>query len=495
MDWSRRHFLAGGAASLGLMGRNYGLESRDTSHGNLAILHTTDLHGHVLPTESYAGTPDLGGLARCATQIQQWRKQSANHLLLDIGDVYQGTLVSWQTKGRLMIDLFNKLGYDAWTLGNHEFDWGPEVLEDALQRSQMPVLAANVKLYGKLVSAENTDGLFGKLRPWLIKEVAGEKVGVIGLTTPGLPYWLPQDLLGPLTVVDPAPVLRRCIAELKSEGASKLVVAGHMGYRPRGSDYANPLSDALVGSGLDLYLGGHTHQRNESWQTGEVTCTQASYHGLDCGRVTLREGKFTPELAAMDSSVALDPMVLEASEPFLEKAALEATRVVGTLPAALENKDEVRVFLCQAFLAAARQAGQEIDGVYHGTFGGSIAKGPFTVADAWEALPYENRLVVGELTSEELAAIIRESESDRYSDREMLGLTVQRDSKGQVSGVQSIEGVPKRERYRILFNSYDAQSGGRRLTVLRDQLRKSSAKTKMLALETREALLNYVSAL
>lgn len=492
MNWSRRQFLAGGAASIGLMGRNFGEEGRSAGDGDLAIFHTTDLHGHVLPTEAYDGTKNLGGFARCATQIQQWRRESPHHLLLDVGDVYQGTLVSWQTKGRLMIDLFNKLGYDAWTLGNHEFDWGPEVLEDALQRSQMPVLAANVKLDGQLVSAENRDGLFGKLRPWFIKEVAGEKVGIIGLTTPGLPDWLPQDLLGPLTVVDPAPVLRRCIAELKSEGATKLVVAGHMGYRSRGSDFANPLQDALTGSGLDLYLGGHTHQRNESWQIGGVTCTQASYHGLECGRVTLREDKFRPELKTMDASVELDAMVLQASEPFLEKAALEATRVVGTLREPLDSKDKVRSFLGNAFLAAARQTSQEIDAVYHGSFGGTLAKGPFTVADAWAVLPYENRLVVGELSSEELAAIIRESEDDRFSDRELLGLTVLRDSKGLASGV---EGQPRRDRYRVLFNSYDAQSGGRRLMVLRDQLRKPSAKTKMLPLETREALLNYVATL
>lgn len=492
MSWSRRQFLAGGAASLGLMARRLGAEETSQRSDDLAIFHTTDLHGHILPTEAYDGTADLGGLARCATQIQKWRQTSPNHLLLDLGDVYQGTLVSWQTKGRLMIDLFNKLGYDAWTLGNHEFDWGPEVLEDALQRSRMPVLAANVKLDGKLVSADNTDGLFGKLRPWFIKEIDGQKIGVVGLTTPGLPYWLPQDLLGPLTVADPIPVLRRCIAELKSEGATQLVLAGHMGYRPRGSDYANPLSDLLADTGIDLYLGGHTHQRNESWQTGAVTCTQASYHGLECGRVTLRDGKFVPELSRMDSTVELDPTVLKASEPFIQAAALEENRVVGTLPRDLQSGDEVRAFLCQAFLAAATQTGQEIDGVYHGTFGGSIAKGPFTVADAWEALPYENRLVVGELGSGELAAIIRECEDDRYNNREMLGLTVLRDAKGKATGVK---GDSQRERYRVLFNSYDAQSGGRRLNVLAEQLRKPAARMKMLPLETREALLNYVSAL
>ena len=72
----------------------------------------------------------MGGLARCAAQIRKWRKSNPHSLLVDVGDVYQGTAVGWMTRGRLMIDLFNKLQYDAWVLGNHEFDWGPEVVLD-----------------------------------------------------------------------------------------------------------------------------------------------------------------------------------------------------------------------------------------------------------------------------------------------------------------------------------------------------------------------------
>ena len=88
----------------------------------ISILHTTDLHGNILPTTDYAGNPDLGGFARCATQIRRWRRQNRNSIQIDAGDVYQGTEVSLRTNGRLMIDLFNYLKYDAWIVGNHEFD-------------------------------------------------------------------------------------------------------------------------------------------------------------------------------------------------------------------------------------------------------------------------------------------------------------------------------------------------------------------------------------
>src|SRR5437667_307474 len=115
----------------------------------ISILHTTDLHGHILPTSDYDGNADRGGMARCVTQIRRWRRENPNSILIDVGDVYQGTEVSLHSKGELMIDLFNHLGYDAWVVGNHEFDWGVEPFHQALQRSRMPVLAVNTMLEGK----------------------------------------------------------------------------------------------------------------------------------------------------------------------------------------------------------------------------------------------------------------------------------------------------------------------------------------------------------
>ncbi|WP_411845988.1 bifunctional UDP-sugar hydrolase/5'-nucleotidase [Roseibacillus persicicus] len=489
--WNRRQFIAGTAASVALAARG---RAQERQGSELAIFHTTDLHGHILPTESYDGEKDLGGLARCASQIRAWRKESPENLLLDIGDVYQGTMVSWQTRGKLMIDLFNKMGYDAWVLGNHEFDWGPEVVEEALNRSNMPVLAANVKLDGKLVGAERSEGLFQKLRPWMIKEVAGEKVGVVGLITPGLPAWLRSELLGPLEAVDPAPILKRCVAELKSEGATKIIVAGHMGYRERGDDYANPLAHTLKDSGgVNAFLAAHSHRRNERWLVEGVPCTQASYHGLDCGRVRFMGDLARTELARMDGRVVFDEVVMNASKPFLKAAEKEAERVIGKIPVTLKGTAAIRNFLCESFLAAASRAGQEVDAVFHGTFGSTeIPEGKFTVADAWSHLPYENKLVVGELTGEELVAVLQEDQDDRYSNRALFGMEIIRDAKRKPIGVK---GTPERERYRVLFNSYDAQSGGRRLNVLRDALAKPASRSRLLPLDAREALIDYVADL
>src|SRR6266849_2300808 len=133
----------------------------------ISILHTTDLHGHIfLPTVDYNGNPDIGGLALCVTQIRRWRRQNLNWILIDVGDVYQGTEVGLCSKGELMIDLFNYLKYDAWIIGNHEFDWGIEPFSRAVARSTMPVLAANTLLEGRPAGEiSDTKNPFSKIQP------------------------------------------------------------------------------------------------------------------------------------------------------------------------------------------------------------------------------------------------------------------------------------------------------------------------------------------
>src|SRR5438552_6212759 len=136
----------------------------------ISILHTTDLHGHILPTSDYDGNPDRGGMARCVTQIRHWRQENPNSILIDIGDVYQGTDVGLRSKGELMIDLFNHLKYDAWIIGNHEFDWGIETFEQALQRSTMPVLATNTFLEGRPAGEfSDANHPFAKHKPYIFQ--------------------------------------------------------------------------------------------------------------------------------------------------------------------------------------------------------------------------------------------------------------------------------------------------------------------------------------
>src|SRR6266403_3338321 len=118
------------------------LSAREVS---ITILHTCDLHGNVLPTESYEGKTNLGGIARCATVIRQIRAQEKNVLLVDAGDTMQGTPVSFLSDGQVMVKYLNHLHYDSWTWGNHEFDWGLGKLGANAEHAEVPIVVANIK--------------------------------------------------------------------------------------------------------------------------------------------------------------------------------------------------------------------------------------------------------------------------------------------------------------------------------------------------------------
>ncbi|PYL94644.1 MAG: hypothetical protein DMF18_10040, partial [Verrucomicrobia bacterium] len=292
--WTRRDFvkLAGRTGLLSafpsLASAAAALESDTVC---ISILHTTDLHGHILPTADYNGNPDYGGLARCAAQIRRWRRQNSNSLLIDVGDVYQGTDVSLRNKGELMIDLFNQLKYDAWIVGNHEFDWGIETFINALQRSAMPVLASNTVLDGKPAGASSDlQHPFAKIQPLIMKEIAGIKLAIIGVTTPGMPFWLHPEFTRGIDFQNPVEPVRRAVARAKSEGADAIVLSGHMGLKMRsgGDDFANTVM-ALTSEfpEMAVFIAGHTHQDVPSRLTNGVLFTQADHFGIHVGRVDL----------------------------------------------------------------------------------------------------------------------------------------------------------------------------------------------------------------
>src|SRR5438132_13056510 len=188
-SWTRRDFLklAGRAGLLSafptLASAAAALEPDTVC---ISILHTTDLHGHILPTSDYDGTADRGGLARCVTQIRRWRRQNPNSILIDVGDVYQGTDVSLRNQGELMIDLFNHLKSDAWVIGNHEFDWGIEPFTNALEKSTMQVVGANTTVDGRPAgSFSDSQHPIAKVQPFVVKEIAGIKRAINGIKRRG----------------------------------------------------------------------------------------------------------------------------------------------------------------------------------------------------------------------------------------------------------------------------------------------------------------------
>jgi 5'-nucleotidase/UDP-sugar diphosphatase len=466
----------------------------------ISIFHTTDLHGRIKPASTYDGLDDVGGFARVATCLRRWRQECPHSLTVDVGDVVQGTAVSIHSGGRLMIDLFNRLGYDAWTLGNHDFDWGPEKTESLLADSACPVLTANLERGGSRPGGFG--GAWEKVRPWTVREVGGFRIGIIGLITPGLPFWLAPETLGGVAPLDPAATLARAVAEVRGEGVDAVVVTGHMGWRFN-DDYANPVRTVLRDlKGVDVYLAGHSHQNQPSWMLHDVLCSQASYFGIHCGRVDLTFDLATRKLVdrkaftlLMDDRFPLDPLVMQLSEPDLAASEAELAREVATVSGRISGKGRgsgVATLICECSADELAKQGTRVDGVFHGTFGsGDLEPGRLTVGDCWRIIPYENMLVTAEVTAAELATIVAEDAAIRDSDRTLWPFEVTRDGQGKVTRI-ALDGaeLPADRRVRIAFNSYDAQSGGRRMMKTRDILAAPAAKRTTTAIDTRRALIS-----
>jgi 2',3'-cyclic-nucleotide 2'-phosphodiesterase (5'-nucleotidase family) len=489
------------------------VQSVDPDTVCISILHTTDLHGHILPTIDYDRNPDLGGFARCATQIRRWRRKNPNTILIDLGDVYQGTDVALRTRGALMIELFNYLKYDAWVVGNHEFDWGIETFSEALQRSTMPVLAANTLIEGKAAGEiSGAQNPFGKIRPYILKEISGIKIAIVGVTTPGMPFWFRPEFTRGIEFQYPVEPVRRAMTKAKSEGADVIVLAGHMGLKARtgGDDFANTLmSITSEFPEVAVLIAGHTHQSIPSRSINNVLLTQADHFGVHIGRVDLIFDRNSKRLlsrqaqcALMDHSIPLDRRVLSRARSQLDESELALNQSIGELAETLHVRQhggepsDVERLIGASVMEALHDRGTLVDGAFHGIFDERDFKaGPKTVRDVWSVLPFENYIVTAELTPDEMKMMMEEVYLSRES-RSLVGFDVATEGRGSERRItslthddgRSLEGA---KRYRIAFNMFDSRSGGHRFMKLRELLETSAANCTLHPVRTRDALIEY----
>jgi len=259
---------------------------------HLILLHTSDIHGSVLPFDDARNRPANGSLAQVATLVERIRSAATCPvLLLDSGDTLQGTPleqfvhVRWSEPSP-SITAMNRIGYQAMAVGNHEFNFGLGVLERAEQQAKFPFLSANIL-------REDT----GKpaFRPYLVIEAGGVRVGVLGLTTPQIPGWeLPEHYRGlRFEAMDEAarqwvPVLR------KQERCDLVVVLAHTGFESdlasgksngeEAEDYAWRLTEV---EGIDVLLTGHTHRDIPPRLLNGVIVSQPSSHARRLTRIDL----------------------------------------------------------------------------------------------------------------------------------------------------------------------------------------------------------------
>jgi 2',3'-cyclic-nucleotide 2'-phosphodiesterase/3'-nucleotidase len=478
----------------------------------VSILHTTDLHGHILPTFDYSGRPDLGGLARCVTQIRQWQRENLNFVLIDVGDVFQGTELGLQTRGAGMIRCLNALNYDAWVVGNHEFDWGMGPFSESVALSAMPVLSGNALIEGKAGDGHGSSKL-SKIRPFVIKEVAGFKIAVVGLTTPGLATWLPPEKMTGFEVLDPIDSLRKILGEVRSQKPDAILLAGHMGLTHR-DDYANRV-DALTREFPELvaFLGGHTHQNHPSEIVNNVLYTQADHFGIYVGKVDLIFDRASRRLlkreavtVQMDSKFAPDPLVLSISRADLDAADQVLAQKIGELTErfdvirSLGQPSDVERLIGSAAIAALQKQGLQVDAVVHGLFDSKhpLLPGTKVVSDVWDVLPYENEIVTVDLNRDDFLALARDFVSGKEF-RCLMGVQVVGSKPGaefQVQDLRALDGspLPAKPTYRIAMNAYDSQSGGQRFLTVARLVAHPSNHRVLHSIQTRDALVDFFLA-
>ncbi len=479
----------------------------------VSIFHTTDLHGHILPTVGYDGRPDVGGLARCAAQIRQWRNSSANSLLLDLGDVYQGTELGLQARGATMIRCLNALNYDAWVVGNHDLDWGLDTFSACVEHSTMPVLSGNGMVGGTAIGQLSNDaGPLAKLHPFLIREIAGIRLAIVSVTTPALSSWLPPEVLGNFEVLDPVEALRDRLREVAALHPDAILLAGHMGLT-RCDDDANRVGELTrTFPQLVVCIGGHTHQNHSGATVNGVLYTQANYFGLHAGRVDLTFDRASRRLLRrqaitipMDAAFPLDPFVLSIAHADLDAADLALGQKMGDLLEPLSavsapgRPSDVERLIGSAMKAILQVKGCDVDAVVHGLFKGvgAVPAGTKTVADAWTILPYENEIVTVDLARADLLAIAQELSTGRDT-RSVMGLQlVFGGPEGQqVVDIRSADGtpLPGKPNYRVALNSFDSQSAGERFPLVGRLVAQSGSRRTFHPVQVRAALIDFFAS-
>jgi len=471
----------------------------------ITILQTTDIHGNLRPTRSYEGGEVRGGLLRCATLIRDIRRDARNVLLVDSGDLWVGSLESDLTRGQVVQKAVAWLGYDAWVPGNHDFDWGYERFRRLVAEAPMPVVAANIStLIGREAQAA------AGIQPFIIREVDGVRVALIGLTTPGIPTWLLPEDIGPFAFERSIPALRRTLRQVRQEGADITLLLVHQGVKPFTDDEANELYRiATTFPELDLILGGHTHRAmTVDKLRREAPYLQAGYHAQTLGRAdlvydTVQRTLISVQLTMIPVELTLKPpaeLVAKVRED-LEATEQKAAEVVGCteLPIVCSYKAPGQCSGQQVLARAIGDAtGAEI--VFHGVLSEeTIEAGPIRYGDIWRIVPYENRIGLLSLTPAEITDLLEQNSEymDSPSFQGISGLCYDWDpnarSGARISNLRLPDGTKLhgRKRYRVAVNSYVLASGGLKFPQLVEYRRRPNARYRLTSVDTRLALLRY----
>ncbi|MBA4135272.1 MAG: metallophosphatase [Flavobacterium sp.] len=283
----RRDFIQKTAATSALLGLGgFSLSSfKSVNTKHLTVLHTNDVHSYIDPfPANHPKNPNMGGVAKRAALIESIRKENPNVLLLDAGDIFQGTPYFNYYGGELEFKLMSMMQYDLATIGNHDFDNGIEGLYAQLPHASFEFVSANYDFKNTIMN--------GYVKPYKIINKDGIKVGVFGLGV-GLDGLVDKKNYKETIYLDPVGVAQDMARLLKQEKKCDLVIClSHLGYKYK--DEPDKICDtklATLTKDIDLIIGGHTHTfldkptvlKNSVGQ--DVLVNQVGCYGINLGRI------------------------------------------------------------------------------------------------------------------------------------------------------------------------------------------------------------------
>jgi 5'-nucleotidase len=248
----------------------------------VSILHTNDVHSRLEPFPMDGGrNQGLGGVAARSFLINQVREETEHVLLLDAGDIFQGTPYFNLYKGEPEIKAMSKMGYDAATMGNHDFDAGIDNFAHQLQHANFPIVICNYDFTGTSMET--------KYKPYTIIQKGKQKIGIlgVGIELEGL---VPENLYGKTVYRNPIEAANETAAMLKQKKCDLIICLSHLGDKYED----NKVSDEVLAKecfDIDLILGGHTHRffeqprKYKNRKGGDVLVNQVGWGGINLGRL------------------------------------------------------------------------------------------------------------------------------------------------------------------------------------------------------------------
>ena len=266
----------------------------------LVILHTNDTHSTIEPFPSkHSKFPNMGGVSKRHTILQKIRSEEEHVLLLDAGDIFQGTPYFNTFNGELEMKLMSLLQYDAATMGNHDFDIGLEGFLNAQQFANFPFLCANYDFSETILS--------GKTKAYHIFHKAGIKIGVFGIGV-ALKGLVPMDKYGNTRYLDPISTANKIASELKSKSCDLVICLSHLGFEYENKNINSDRKLAAETQNIDIILGGHTHTFFDkplvlkNSKNKDVLINQVGWGGVYLGRIDIdvESGFFQAEKICVD---------------------------------------------------------------------------------------------------------------------------------------------------------------------------------------------------